>query len=308
VIAAALALLLSPGAPAAAGGGAAGGEGARAEPGRAEVRLGEPFDYQVALRHAPGERVELLPPGDLAPFALRGAGCRTRPGEGSALTVCTLKLQLLDLGEHRVPELQLRVSGPSGERVVPAPGAAVRGLGAGDAAGAEGPLRRPAAPPVVVPSWRLAARAAGAAAAALAAWLLWRLWRRRRLPPPAAALPPGERLARRVGEILALGLPGLGRGREHVLRLCDAAREYLAAVSPGAALDLTSAELLAELARRPPPGVDRGALADFLAAADLVKFARHDPGPEECRAASDFARALARAARPAPPAPGQEAA
>jgi len=306
MIAAGLALCLAAAAPPA---GAAAGEGAPAAPSPPLVRLGEPFDHSVALRHEPGERVEILPPPDLSPFALRGSECRTTAGERSAVTICRLSLQLLDLGEHEIPALQLRVSGPAGERLEAAPAATVRGVGAGDARALAGPLRLPAAPPVLVPRWRLLGWAAAAAAAALLAWLLRRALRRRRGSSPGAiALPPRERLSRRVGEILALDLPRRGRGREHVLRLCAAVREYLAAAAPGAALDLTSAELAAELRARPARGVDGEALRRFLGAADLVKFARHDPGPAECEAAAGFARRLLERTRPAPAGPGEEAA
>jgi hypothetical protein len=305
VIAAALALCLG---AAAAPAGAAAGEGAPAGPSPPAVRLGEPFDHSVALRHEPGERVEILPPADLSPFALRGSECRTTAGERSAVTVCRLSLQLLDLGEHEIPPLPLRVAGPAGERLETAPAAAVRGVGADGARALAGPLRLPAAPPVLVPRWRLLGWAAAAAAAALLAWLLRRTLRRRRRPPGAIALPPHERLSQRVGEILALDLPRRGRGREHVLRLCAALREYLAAVAPGAALDLTSAELATELRARPARGVDGEALRRFLGAADLVKFARHEPGPAECEAAAGFARRLLERTRPAPARPGEEAA
>jgi hypothetical protein len=285
-------------APAAASAQAPAAEVASAEPSRRAVRLGEPFDYALALRHAPEEQVELAPPPELAPFALRGSECRTTRGERSAATVCTLKLQLLDLGEREVPALQLRVRGPSGERIATAPGATVRGIGAEPGAAAE-PLRRPPAPPVLVPSWRLAGLGAAALAAALAAWLLWRAWRRR-AAPVAVALRPHERLSRRVGEILALELPRRGQGRDHMVRLSDAAREYLAAASPRAALDLTTAELLVELSTRRVAGVDREALGRFLGWADLVKYARHQPGPAECQAATGFSRDLVERTRPAP--------
>ncbi len=301
MIAPALALCL-------AAAGAPDGDVARAEPSRPEVRLGEPFDHALALRHAPEERVELVPPPDLSPFALRSSACRTTAGERNAITVCTLSLQLLDLGERELPAFSLRVTGPGGERVVAAAGARVRGIGSEGPRAADEPLRRPAAPPVLVPSWRLLRWAAAAGAAALLAWLLWRALRRR--APRAAVLSPWERLSRRVSEVLALDLPRRGFAREHVLRLSGAVREYLAGADPRAALDLTTQELLGELGARPAPGVDGAALGRLLGAADLVKFARADPGPAECEAAAGFARELLERTRPPPAAagPGKEAA
>jgi hypothetical protein len=281
---------------------------ARAEPAQRAVRLGEPFDYAVALRHAPDEVVELLPPADLGPFGLRGSSCRTTAGERSAVTVCTLSLQLFALGEHRGPALTLRLRGPAGERQVVAGGAPVESLTTldRDQPASAQPLRDPPAPPVMVPSWRLLALAGGALSAALLGLLAWRLWRGRQpLDAATLALPPWERLARRVGEVAALELPQKGRGREHLDRLAEAVRAYLAAVAPQAHLDLTTAELLAALPARPAPGVDRGALAAFLEEADLVKFARAEPAPEACARHLAFARAMAEAGRP--PA-GEEAA
>lgn len=279
---------------------------ARGEPAQRAVRLGEPFDYAVALRHAADETVELVPPADLGPFGLRSSGCRTTAGERSAVTVCTLSLQLFALGEQAVPPLTLRLRGRSGERLVVAAGAPVQSLGTldRDQPASAQPLREPAAPPVMVRSARLLALAGGALAAVLLGLLAWRrLQRRRRAGPSPLTLPPWERLARRVGEVAALELPQRGRGREHLDRLAEAVRGYLAAVAPPAHLDLTSGELLGALRAHPAPGVDVGALAAFLEEADLVKFARAQPSEVACARALDFARALAEAGRP-PAAPG----
>ncbi len=293
----------------AAFGAAAAPEAGRGEPSRSAVRLGEPFDYAVALRHQAAEAVELAPLPDLAPFAPAGHSCRTSAEGVVALTVCTLRLQLLDLGEHALPELALRVKGPEGERQVPVPGAKVTGLGALDpkvpAAGVA--LHAPPAPPVQVPTWRPLLLGAAALAALLAAALLWRWWRRR---PRGAALPPlspQERFQRQLADLAAADLPARGQRREHLARAAGAVREYLAALAPQAALDLTSAELPQALAARPAPGVDPDPLRAFLAGADLVKFARHDPSGAECQAALGYGRALLDGTRPPPVAGGRAA-
>jgi len=284
-------------------------EAGRAEPSRSAVRLGEPFDYAVALRHPAGEQVELAPLPDLLPFAASAQACRTGVEGAAALTVCTLRLQLLDLGEHALPELALRVKGPEGERQVPVPGAKVTGLGALDprvpAAGVA--LHAPPAPPVRVPTWRPLWLGAAALAALLAALLLWRWWRRRPRAAPAPTLSPQERFERQLADLAAAALPGRGRGREHVARAAGAVREYLAALVPQAALDLTSQELLQALAARPARGVAAEPLRAFLAAADLVKFARHEPSGEECQAALAFGRELLARTRPPPAAGGRAA-
>jgi len=288
---------------------AAGAEAGRAELSRSAVRLGEPFDYAVALRHAAGEEVELAPLPDLAPFSSLGQACRTQAQGAAALTVCTLRMQLLDLGEHAVPELALRVRGPEGERRVPVPGARVTALGALDpqkpASGVA--LHAPAAPPVRVPTWRPILLGAGLLLALLAAWLLWRWWRRGPRGSAAPALSPQERFRRQLEDLAAADLPARGRRRDHVARAADAVREYLAAIAPQAALDLTSHELLRALAARPAAGVAPAPLSAFLAAADLVKFARQEPSGAECQAALEYGRALLARTLPAP-APGGRAA
>jgi hypothetical protein len=153
---------------------------------------------------------------------------------------------------------------------------------------------------VLVRSLRLLAWAGALLAALLLALLARHLLRRRREPTAALVLPPHERLSRRVGEIAALDLPRRGRGREHVDRLAEAVRAFLAAAAERAALDLTTAELLAALAAGPPPWLDLAALSRVLADADLVKFARQVPDEDTCARALAFARGLAERARPAP--------
>jgi len=289
---------------AAAAGEAPAAPEARAETSATEVRLGEPFELSIALRHEVAETVELVPPaaGALGPFGLRHASCRTTPGERGALTVCTLALQLFELGDREVPSAALRVRGPSGERLATAPPVRVKGLSTTDRSqqASAMALRPSQAPPVLVRSLRLLAWAGGVLAAFFLALLVRRLLRRRREPTAALVLPPHERLSRRVGEIAALDLPRRGRGREHVDRLAEAVRAFLAAAAPRAPLDLTSAELLAALAAGSPPWLDLAALSRVLAEADLVKFARQVPGEDTCARALSFARELAERARPAP--------
>jgi hypothetical protein len=277
------------------------GDEARAELSRAAVALGEPFEVAVALRHEPGEQVEVEPMGDLGAFGLRASRCRTTAGERAALTACTLVFQLFELGEHQLPSVPLRVRAPGGLRRLSAAAGTVRGLPTLDpdqpAAALE--LREPPAPPVWVRSWRPVTAAAGALAALALAVLLWRRLRRPAAPEPAHVLEPHRRLAQRLKEIAGRDLVRRGRGREHVDLVAEAVRAFLAAVAPQAPLDQTTTELLAVLADRPAPGVDGEALGRFLEEADLVKFARLEPDPQACERALRFARDLAEA--PLPP-------
>jgi hypothetical protein len=282
---------------------------ARAE--RSEVRLGEPFGYEIEVRHAPAERYAIPPDLDAPPFRGAGGACRREAHGDEVRTTCAIRLALFALGPHDVPELALSVESAEGAATLAVPGPRVSGVGVIDpAAPAEGLALRPLAPPVplVVPSLRVLGWAAAAAALLLTALLARRALRARAraglpLPPPEA---PGARLARRLDALEAEGLAARGRGREHVAAVSAIAREWLGAVTGVNALDLTTAELCERLARADDPRVDLSALRRFCEDADLVKYARAPAGPAECAAATAFARGLA--AAPAREAAGERGA
>jgi len=264
---------------------------------RTEARLGEPFAYQIDVRHGPGESYAL--PGDMDSPPFRGVsrGCRRAEDGAEVRTTCTLSLAIFELGPHDVPEVRLAVRTPEGEATLAVPGPRITGIGIIDpAAPPETLALRDLAPPVplLVPSFRLLAWAAGALAAVLAALLLRRARRSRAraalAPPPPEA--PAARLQRRLDVLEAKGLPARGAGREHVFELSEIVREWVGAVSGVSALDLTTAELVERLGRAAPPAVDVEALRRFCEEADLVKYARAPADPAECAAATAFARRL----------------
>jgi hypothetical protein len=273
-----------------------------------EVRLGEPFELAIEIRHRADERYAL--PASLAvePFRLLSSSCPRAEAGGEAVTTCTLRLALLDLGPHDLPEIVVGAQTPAGARELRVPGPGVIGAGILDpAAPPEALALKDLAPPAPlrVPNVPLAIGIALAALLALLGWLGWRAWRRRTLrqaePPPP--LPPHERLARQLDALEEARLPERGRGPEHVARLSDHVREYLGAVSGQNALDLTTAELLARLSFQPDPRIDLPALRAFLEGADLVKFARAPVGAPEAAEGMRFARGMLEATRPAPPSP-----
>jgi hypothetical protein len=278
----------------------------------AQVRLGQPFDYQVEIRHLPGESYALPREPALEPFRAQPGGCRRLEAGGEVTTTCSARLALFALGPHEVPPLRLEVRTPGGERRLTVPGPRVEGVGVIDPRAPSSSLElRPPAPPVplLVRSFRLLAWAAGLLGAAALAALLWR--RRRRAGAPTEApppLPPHERFARQLSQLEAAPLPEPGRARELVVRLSDAVREYLAALTGVPALDLTTRELLERLAAAGDPRLDLQALRAFSQDADLVKFARFPAGPAEWAAGLRFGRRLLEATRPAPVAPQAEAA
>lgn len=276
-----------------------------------EVRLGEPFELTVEIRHRPAEAYSL--PGALAeePFRLLGGACPRRQEGDDAVTTCALRLALFDLGSHDLPELVLPVATPEGARELRIPGPSVTGAGILDpAAPAEALALKDLAPPVplLVPNLPLLVGALALSLLAAAAAWGWRAWRRRALrgeePPPP--LPAHERFALQLDALAAARLAEQGRGREHFFRLSEHLRGYLGAVTGQNALDLTTAELLARLSFQPDPRLDLHALRAFLESSDLVKFARAPAGAEAAAEGLAFARALLARTRPPPAAPPPE--
>jgi hypothetical protein len=296
---------------------------ARAEPlsveaqvSKLEVRLGEPFEVAIEIRHRAEERYG-LPSAPALPGALFQAeprGCERQAQAAEAVTRCRVGFALFALGPQDTPMIPLRVETPGGEAVLEVAGLRVTGLGVLDPDAPPESLRlRDLAPPVPlrVRSLRLVFWTLGLAAAGLLAVFGWRTWRISRARRAAAGLggpaplSPEERLARRLDDLAALALGARGQGREHFFLLSEAVRAYLGARTGVPAPDLTSAEILDRLARAEDPRLDLVALRVFLEEADLVKFARaHAPAPA-CEAGLAFGRALLACLRPPPPAQAQ---
>lgn len=264
---------------------------------RTEVRLGEPFEYRIELRHGADEAYALPEAPELAPFHAEGGRCARTVEAGGARTVCTLRLALFSLGPHEVPALTLAATTPAGPAAVEVTGPRVTGVGVIDPEAPAGSLRlRDIAPavPLLVRTWRYVALAAGALAALALGLLAWRAWRRRpgaagEAPAPA---PPDVRLERRLAALDAERLPERGRAPEHVARLSELVREYVGALAGLNALDLTTGELVVALEAAGDPRLDVPALSALLDRADLVKFARAGATPADCAAGGAYARAL----------------
>jgi hypothetical protein len=264
---------------------------------RTEVKLGEPFDYVIEIRHPQGEAYALPAAPALAPFQAEGGACRAAPDRDGDRTLCTLRLALFTLGKHEVPTLALAVTTSAGPAVLDVAGPAVTAIGVIDpAAPAESLQLRDIAPavPLLVRTWRNVALLAGALAAVAVAALAWRAWRRRArtAAEPPAPVPPDVRLERRLDALEAERLPLQGRSTEHVARLSELVREYLGALARVPALDLTTSELLAALRASGDPRLDLPALAAFLERADVVKFARAGATPDDCTGGTTYARGL----------------
>lgn len=274
---------------------------------KAKVKLGEPFGYGIEIRHAPEEWYLLRGEPALTPFRAQGVRCQRELDKGEARTTCTMQLALFTLGESEIPALVFEVDRPAGKARLAVPGPRVTGVGILDPSVPPESLQlRDLAPPapLLVRTLRPLGWALGALGAAALVALAVLAWRRRRARQVAA--PPVSPLERFERHLLALEreeLPRHGRGEEHVTRLSEAVREYLAALTGLPALDLTSAELLAALDRaagRFDGAIDRAGLELFLSDADRVKFARRPADPELCAAGLAFGRGLLERTRPRP--------
>lgn len=275
---------------------------------KARPRLGEPFEWEIELRHAPAESYALPASLELPPLQVTPLGCRRAPAGEDSLTTCALRLTLFELGAHDLPTLRLEAATPAGRRVLDVPGPRVEAAGVIDPAAPDDTLKlRPPAPavPLLLPTWRPVWAALALAGLAALAFLAWRWWRRRaaRRDEPPPPLPPAERFARRLDALAAERLPEAGRVREYFFRLSEAVREYVGALTGVNALDLTTGELVDALRAAGEARLDVEGLRGFCEDADLIKFARFPAGGHECDAGMRYARELLERTRPAAPTP-----
>jgi len=274
----------------------------RAEPDR--VRLGEPFSYQIVIRHALSQRYELRPPANDGPFELLAQSRNRVDGKDSATTTFIMKLALFGLGQNKLPDLTFDIidSDRSGNFVVP--GIAVQGTSSLPAGAEQGEELRDIKPPEDVPirSYRLLWALACAAAVALSGYAIYRAIKRRRLRPPVQP-PPAPLDVRTFAALEALrreNLPAHGRAREFYFRLSEITRAYLGERYGFEALECTSAELLQAARQLRSRGLPAEELEQFVAAADLVKFAKAPASTAQCDEALQFIGQLVR--RTLPPA------
>ncbi|MFT3917791.1 MAG: hypothetical protein QM704_28015 [Anaeromyxobacteraceae bacterium] len=278
---------------------------------KTEVKLGEPFGYELEVRHPAGLTLALPKELPQEPFHLEPGACRREPVEGEpgeVTSVCSLTASLFALGPHEVPAVALELTGPGGAKeTLRVSGTAVTGVGLLDPKAPPEQLQlRDLSPPapLMVRSLRLVWWTLGALGALAVALLAWRAWRRRavRAAEPPPPVPPHERLARRLAALEGDRLGERGHAREHFYRLSEMVREYLGALLGVPALDLTTEELLERTRDAGDPRLDPADLRPFLEDVDLVKFARAEAGPGECASGVAWARALLDRTRPPEPA------
>jgi hypothetical protein len=148
-------------------------------------------------------------------------------------------------------------------------------------------IPKPARPLIVLPVFNWWPWIALAVAALLSALLWWAWWRYRNRPIPP--VDPYVRAQREFANVEARELIESGEAPEHLTRMVDVTREYLAARVPGIRRSDTTSELLRTM--QPRDGVE-AELPRLLERADLVKFARASVRAEEAGEAGKTAREI----------------
>lgn len=258
-----------------------------------QVRLGEPFLYELIVTHPKTHRYELTPPADLGAFELLEQTRQRQDGRDTAVTTFGLKVSAFELGSVALPDLTFDVSTPEGPRRFTAPGREVEVIPTlpPDAQG-KGEELFDYQPPTEVPvrSWTLLYVLAGLVAAALLAWALVR-WLRRPRPVREVVkpvLPLDVRTRQALDALKTDDLPARGQVKEFYFRLSEIVRGYLGERYGFDALECTSAELMTSLRKRSTPGLPEEGLMRFVSESDLVKYAKAESSPEACQDALAF--------------------
>ena len=267
----------------------------RADPDR--VHLGEPFSYELVIRHPRTQRYDLRPPASEGAFELLGQSRNRADAKDDAITTFTLRLALFELGARKLPDLTFDVA--EGDRFGKfiAPGVAVEGVSSLPNDAEKGAELRDIKPPLEVPirSYRALWVLGSLLAVALLAYALYR-WLKREKParqPVQKPLAPLEvRILAALEELRKQNLPAQGRAREFYFRLSEIVRAYLGERYGFEALECTSAELLQALRQVHAPGLPAEELARFVDEADLVKFAKASAASAQCDGALQFAHEL----------------
>ena len=253
------------------------------------VIVGQPFNLFVKIAAPMGVRFEFPAGPDtvtqngVRPIELRGEKLVSTLGDTA---VALYHLVAWDVGVQplRIPDVRASFGGAERRLPLAAASVFVRSVLPADTS-----LRvpKPPRPLIVLPvfnwwPWLVLA------AAIIAGALLWWAWRRYR-NRPQVPVDPYVRAQRAFERIERMGLLEADRGREYLVLIVDAAREYLAARVPGVRRSDTTSELLREM--QPHDGVE-AELPRLLQRADLVKFARADIARDEARTGGLAIRAI----------------
>lgn len=276
-----------------------------------KVQLGEPFTYELIITHLPQQRFELRTPADLGSFELLEVARSRTDDKDRATTTFRVKMSLFELGQRRLPDLELDVFDETGARRFTAPGKDVEGVSSlppdADQKGEDlHDIRGPEDIPVR--TWRLLYALAGLLALAALGYASWRYFKRPRASsaPAVPPLPLDVRTLRALDALRAEDLPSRGQVQAHFFRLSEILRGYLGERYGFEALERTSTELLEALRKLHTPGLSLEEMAGFVYSSDLVKFARSEASQAECKEALELGYRLVRQTWP-PPAPPADA-
>jgi hypothetical protein len=285
----------------------------------AVVKLGQPVEVSITVRHGQGVSVTLplqLELGKWTELSREERSERPQAGgkaaaTGEAAQIFTLRVAAYELGELTLPPIEISALGPRGELVTLATTAmpikvvsVLRNEPNPKLKGLEDVIS------VFHRTWWLLYTLCAIAAVALIATvtlLVSRRLRRRREaeappPPPAPAhLVALERLrAVELDRYLAEG-----RFKELYLLLSEILRDYVGRRFGFDALEMTTTEIAEALERRRVGAAVRERCERFFNDCDLVKFAKYIPEAELARAAYQEAEGIVRdtAVVSSPPAP-----
>jgi hypothetical protein len=261
-----------------------------------QVRIGEPFTYEVVITHPKDQRYELALPKEPGDFELLDQTRNRKDGADSATTTFGVRMSAFALGKVAVPELKFDVATPEGPKQFTLDGREVEVAATlPPEAEGQGAELFDYQPPQEVPirSWRLVLALLAALATALLAWALMRWWKNR--PKHVVVEPPQPldvRTRRALDALKAENLPARGLVKDHYFRLSEIIRGYLGERYGFEALECTSSELMAALRKLHAPGLPEDALMRFVSESDMVKYARAESSPEACRDALAFGYTL----------------
>jgi hypothetical protein len=272
-----------------------------------QVRIGEPFTYEVVITHPKEHRYELALPKEAGDFELLDQTRNRKDGADSAVTTFGVRMSGFALGKVEVPELKFDVATPDGPKQYTLEGREVEVAATlpPDAEG-QGAELFDYQPPQEVPirSWRLVLAVLGLLAAGLLGWALWRWWKNRpKRVVVEPLLPLDVRTRKALDALKAEDLPARGLVKDFYFRLSEIVRGYLGERYGFEALECTSSELMAELRRMRAPGLPEDALMRFVSESDMVKYARAEASPEACRDALAFGYTLIEKTYVPPPPP-----
>jgi hypothetical protein len=281
-------------------------EGAAARIVPEEIRVGDPAELTVLVRHGEGERVAMPDIRDGKAVMLREtpAGEETAAADGTPLWKWTGKVTSLAVGSHVVGEgAEIELVGADGTNRVAFPFAAFEVKSS--LAGEDDSTLRAADGRLLAWKkgrnrfwWIFAAIVVAMLALAVAA----RRFFRRGGETPEAAPPPIPAHEAALAALAALRAKGWMESRAFepfYTELSRIVRRYLEDRFGLRAPERTTEEFMREAVKSPAlTAAQRDSVGSFLEQSDLVKFARHEPAPEDMSSGLAAAERLVRETAP----------